>query len=124
MDARELLTSLCDAIDAHRWDDLAPLLDDDFTCRYVHTGETYGKDAWVRLNAEYPGFEHLVVEDLVASGDRAVARCHVTGYVDTQLMHYQVASFVTAADDLITDLVELWTDVGQPAPEGTRPGQD
>jgi ketosteroid isomerase-like protein len=42
MDARDLLTRLCEAIDSHDWAALDPLLHDDFTCRYVPTGETFG----------------------------------------------------------------------------------
>jgi hypothetical protein len=121
MDAGELLTRLCEAIDAHDWDGLGPLLADDFTCRYVHTGEVHGKDTWIRLNAEYPGFDRLVVKDMVASGDRAVARCHVTGYVEGGLAHFEVATFISAHDGLIADMTEVWTDVDQSPPEGTRP---
>lgn len=50
-----MLTRLCELIDSHRWDGLAPLLADDFRCRLVHTGETFDRAGWVRLNAEYPG---------------------------------------------------------------------
>lgn len=120
MDASELLTSLCDHIEARRWDDLPPLLHEDFTCHYVHTGETFDRAEWVRVNADYPGFEHLVVEDLVGAGDRAVARAHVTGLVDGSLAHFQVATFVTAADGLVTEMTEVRTDVGLTPPEGTR----
>lgn len=121
MDARDLLTGLCDAIDAHRWGDLAAFLHDDFSCRYVHTGETFDKTAWVRLNAEYPGFEHLEVKDLVSSEHRAVARCHVTGRVEGQLAHFEVATFISCERGLITDLTEVWTDVAGTPVEGTRP---
>lgn len=121
MDATELLTTLCTTIDERRWGDLSALLHVDFTCHYVHTGETYGRDDWVRLNAEYPGFEHLSVEDLVGAGERAVARCHITGRQASGDQHFEVASFVTARDGVITELTEVWTDVGLTPPEGTRP---
>lgn len=43
------------AIDDHRWGDVGGYLHDDFSCRYVHTGESFDRVSWVRLNAEYPG---------------------------------------------------------------------
>jgi ketosteroid isomerase-like protein len=121
MDASALMTRLCDIIDAHDWDGLPALLHHDFVCRYVHTGETFDRHAWVRLNAEYPGFEHLTLDDLVASGTRAVGRCHVTSYVDGRLAHFEVATFITVRDGLISEMTEVWTDVAQTPPEGTRP---
>ncbi|USQ80596.1 ester cyclase [Ornithinimicrobium faecis] len=128
MDASELLTRLCELIEARRWDDLPALLHDDVVCRYVHTGEEFGRDAWVRLNADYPGFDHLVLEDLVGAGERAVARCHVTGAsdasgsgMDGQLLHFEVATFISARDGRIAEMTEVWTDVAQTPPEGTRP---
>ena len=121
MDATALLGHLCQLIDAHRWADLASVLHDDFECRYVHTGETFDRESWVRLNADYPGFDRMVIHDLVGSDDRAAARCHVTGYADGQLAHVEVATFVRAPDGRITEMTEVWTDVAQKAPDGTRP---
>lgn len=120
MDAHELLTDLCTSIDEHRWDDLPGLLHEDFVCRFVHTGEELDKDGWVRLNAEYPGFERMVLEDLVATGDRAVARCTVTGRVDGEVERFAVASFVTVREGLIGELTEVWTDVGVEVPTERR----
>jgi hypothetical protein len=34
---------------------------------------------------------------------------------------FAVASFATVRDDLLAELVEVWADVGQDAPAGTRP---
>ena len=91
-------------------------------CRLVHTGEVFDRDRWVRLNADYPGFQRLVVEDLVAVGDRAVLRARVTGTgAGGQEQVFAVASFATVRDDLVVELAEVWADVDQEAPEGTRP---
>lgn len=122
MDAATLLTRLAEAIDAHDWDGLACLLHDDFTCRLVHTGEVFDRDQWVRLNADYPGFVGMETEDLLAAGDRAVLRARVTGTGpegDAQV--FAVASFATVRGGLIVELTEVWADVDQAPPDGTRP---
>jgi hypothetical protein len=121
VDAPALLTLLCDLIDAHRWTDLPGVLHDDFTCHYVHTGETFDRESWVRLNAEYPGFDHLAVQDMVGGDDRAAARCHVTGHVEGRLAHFEVATFISAREGRISTMTEVWTDVAQDPPGGTRP---
>ncbi|MFI7546490.1 nuclear transport factor 2 family protein [Actinoplanes sp. NPDC049599] len=123
MDASVMMRRLADVIDAHGWDELPALLHDDFVCRYVHTGETFDGASWVRLNAEYPGFDHLVIEDCVATATRAAGRSHVTGYSGGELRHFEVATFITLRDGLIADMTEVWTDVNAVAPAGTRPGQ-
>lgn len=121
VDASALMTRLCDLIDSQEWDALLVLLHDEFVCRYVHTGEMFDRDSWVRLNAEYPGFDRLVLEDLVGSDARAAARCHVTAHVDGQLAHFEVATFIAVRDGLISEMTEVWTDVAQSPPEGARP---
>lgn len=122
MDAATLLARLASVIDAHDWEALGDLLHPDFSCRLVHTGEVFDRERWVRLNADYPGFARMHVEDLVADGARGVLRARVTGTSETgEEQEFAVASFATVRDDLIAELVEVWTDVGQDAPAGTRP---
>ena len=122
MDTAALLTRLAAVIDAHDWDRLPALLHPDFTCRLVHTGEVFDKEQWVRFNADYPGFERMHVEDLVADGDRGVLRAEVTGRGDAgEELVFAVASFATVRDDLLAELVEVWADVDQEPPAGTRP---
>lgn len=121
-DAETLLRRLAARIDAQEWDSLGDLLHAEFGCTYVHTGETFGPEEWIRLNADYPGFGHLELLDVVASADRAVGRAHVTGGADGATQHFEVASFVTDRDGLIVELVEVWADVGVAPPEATRPG--
>ena len=121
MDTATLLTRLAAVIDAHDWDGLPDLLHDDFTCRLVHTGEVFTKEQWVRFNADYPGFERMHVEDLVAHGERGVLRAKVVGRGDAgEELVFAVASFASTKDGLVSELVEVWADVDQPPPPGTR----
>lgn len=117
-----MMQRMAEVIDAHEWDELATLLAPDFSCRYVHTGEEFGRDDWVRLNADYPGFQHFVLEDCVGAGPRAAGRGHVTGLKDGQREHFGVASFITVHQDRIVDLVEVWTDMHETAAAERRPG--
>lgn len=122
MDAATLLTRLAEVIDAHDWAGLPDLLHRDFTCRLVHTGESFDKERWVRFNADYPGFERMLVEDLVAHGDRGVLRASVVGRSDAgDEQCFAVASFATVRDGLILELTEVWADVDRAPPDGTRP---
>lgn len=121
MDAGTALHGLMTAIDEKRWDDLEAFLHPDFSCRLVHTGETFDRSAWIRFNRDYPGFEHLTIEDLVAGTTEAACRSHVTGHGDDGVQHFECASFARMDDGLIVQLTEVWTDVDQQAPEGTRP---
>lgn len=122
MDAAAILNRLCESIDAQAWDSVAELLHGDFVCRYVHTGEVFDRDSWVRLNADYPGFDHLTLEDCVGSPLRAAGRSHVTAYVGKNLQHFEVATFIRLRGGLIVEMTEVWADVDVEAPEGTRPG--
>lgn len=109
------------AIDEHRWDDLDAFLHPDFVCRLVHTGESFGRDDWIRFNREYPGFEALKIEDFVAGPKEAACRSHVTGRSESGTQHFECASFARMQDGMIVQLTEVWTDVEQQAPSGTRP---
>ena len=122
MDAADLMTRLAEVLDAHDWDTLPTLLHPTFTCRLVHTGEVLDGSRWVRLNADYPGFQRFVLEDVVATPDRAVGRGRVTGTgADGTEQVFAVASFLTVRDGLVGELTEVWTEVGQDPEPGTRP---
>ena len=123
MDTATLLTRLAAVIDAHDWDALPGLLHPEFTCRLVHTGEVFDKETWVRFNADYPGFERMHLDDLVTDGDRGVLRATVIGRGDAgEELVFAVASFATVQDGLVGELVEVWADVDQQPPAGTRQG--
>lgn len=120
-DGERMLRRLAAVLDAHRWDDLPGLLHPDFTCRFVHTGETFDAPAWVRLNAEYPGFQRFLLQDAVGAGDRAAGRAHVTGTnPDGSEAHFEVATFLTVREGLLAEITEVWTDVDQAPPEHAR----
>ncbi|MBS1905398.1 MAG: nuclear transport factor 2 family protein [Actinobacteria bacterium] len=108
------------AIDEHRWDDLAQYLHPEFRCLLVHTGEVFTRDAWIRFNAGYPGFERLVVEDLVGEDDASACRSHVTSRADEGVLNFACASFARLRDGVIVELTEVWTDMERQAPAGTR----
>ena len=120
MDGDEAVRELAAVLDGHRWSELPALLHEEFSCRLVHTGEVFDRDGWVRLNADYPGFQRFLLQDVVAEGDRAAARAHVTGESGGQVRHFEVALFVSVRDGLIVDDVEVWTDVGQSPPPDAR----
>lgn len=121
MDAPELLKNLMTAIDERRWSDLEQFLHPDFVCRYVHTGESFDRSEWIALNAEYSGFDHLVVQDLLGDPRAAACRSHVTSAGETELNHFECATFIETKDDLIEVMTEVWTDVAQTPPAGSRP---
>ena len=120
MDATRVLGGLMTAIDDRRWGELATFLHPDFTCRLVHTGEVFGRDGWVAFNAGYPGFDRLIVEEMVGGADAAACRARVTGVTDGALQEFACASFARLQDGLIIELTEVWTDVDQAPPAGTR----
>lgn len=112
----EALRALTDAVAAQDWDGLAGLLAADFSCRYLHTGETLDGEAYVRLNREYPGSWSLVLQDALADGDRAAGWARVSDGVET----YHVAMFLRVRDGAVQELVEVWADPAVP-PTDRRP---
>jgi hypothetical protein len=85
------------------------------------TAGCHDRDTWVRLNAEYPGFQHFLREDCVGEESRAAGRAHVTSESEGCLQHVEVATFITLPAGLIDDMTEVWTDVDEVAQGGTRP---
>jgi SnoaL-like domain len=116
-EAAIVLSDLWELIDAQHWDGIRELLDPDARISYMHTGEIFDADAFIRLNREYPGSWRVDLVDLVGDGHRAVSRARLSDGQDT----YWVASFATTSDGRISDLTEVWTDGGQEPPAG-RPG--
>ena len=121
MDADAALRGLMTVIDEHRWSAMADFLHRDFECELVHIGETFDRDGWIRMNAEYPDFDRLQIVELVGDSDRAACRSHVTSKNASGTQHFECASFAQVQEGLIIRLTEVWTDVNQVAPPGARP---
>jgi hypothetical protein len=116
-DAADLMRALWERIDDADWDGLARMLGPEFRAEYVHTGETFDRDAFVRLNREYPGRWHATVEEMLREGPCAVTRTRVTDGATT----YFVASFGEEKDGALVRLVEVWADGDDRPPPGSRP---
>ncbi|OAH49406.1 nuclear transport factor 2 family protein [Microbacterium oleivorans] len=121
MQAVSLLSQLMSALDEHRWDELERYLHPAFSCRYVHTEESFDRAAWIELNAAYPGFEGLRVEEVLGDQTRAACRSVVTARDDSGVMEFACATFISVRDGLIETMTEVWTEVSQAPPPGTRP---
>jgi len=93
-------------IDDRDWDGLAALLAPSCRVEFRHDGSVYDRHEWVAFNAGYPQVVRFLLEDVVATGDRAVLRAHC--FNDDVSLY--VACFLTLADGLVTELVEVWTD--------------
>jgi len=106
MTSAPTLRPFADAIDARDWGTLRTLLAPDFCALFVHDGRTFDADSFVAFQRDYPGRWRFEVVDHVAVGDRAVARSRVS---DGDQVHW-VASFATLTDELVSDLVEVWTE--------------
>ena|SRR5512146_161107 len=118
--AEQALRAFWDRIGQRDWAGLGRLLAPGLQTRYLATDELIdGAEAFVRLNAEYPGRWRVTVLDLVAAGDRAVT-CARLDAEDGSEAHY-VTSFATVRGGLVTGLTELWGEAGQPVPEDRRP---
>ena len=109
------------AVDERRWSDLSDYLHPEFLCTYPHTGETFDRAQWIQLNVDYPGFDRLIVIESVGDETAAACRSHVTGLGESGLNHFECATFVQMDDGRIRTMTEVWTDVAQQAPPGTRP---
>lgn len=115
-----VLAGLWAAIDARDWDGLAARLHPSFRAEYVHTGETFDRDAFVAVNRDYPGTWRATVDETLTDGARAVTRARVHNDQAT----YFVASFGEVRDGLVVSLVEVWADADATPPPGTRPVAD
>jgi hypothetical protein len=63
MNAATVLEQPGTRIDAGDWEGMAALLHPDLGVAFSNTGETFGRDGFVRLNADYPDRRRCTVEE-------------------------------------------------------------
>lgn len=99
---------------------VSALLADEFACHYATTGETFGKDAFIALNRDYPGRWRFEREDIVDAGERGVLRARVSDATGESDEAHFVATFATVRAGQLTHAVEVWAEVA-PVPQDRRP---
>ncbi len=100
-----IVAQMWNAFEARDWEGAAALLAPAVVATWPASHERYeGRDAVIAVNRDYPGDWHAVVEEIIAAGDRVVARVTVTldGTVETCIGFYGVAG------GQITTIDEWW----------------
>lgn len=111
-----VVTQMWATFEARDWDGAAALLAADVLATWPASHERYdGRDAVIAVNRDFPGDWHAVVEEIIAAGDRVVARVTVTldGAAETCIGFYGVAR------GEITTIDEWWV-TEYPAPESRQ----
>jgi predicted SnoaL-like aldol condensation-catalyzing enzyme len=99
------------AFEARDWETAAALLHDDFVGEWPVSNERFvGRDAFIRLNREYPGDWHITIDRVVAQGDCVVTQVHV----DVGDARAYALSFFDLKDGLIVKLVDWWPEPYDP----------
>jgi ketosteroid isomerase-like protein len=109
VDEQHPAVRLWEAMEARDWETVGALLADDVIVDWPQSGERIrGREAVIRVNAEYPGEWHVTVERLLASGDEAVTEARVDwpedGHVDRAI------SWFTLREGLVAHIREWWPD--------------
>ncbi|MGO1080106.1 nuclear transport factor 2 family protein [Inquilinus sp. CA228] len=112
-----VVTALWRAFDARDWSRALGLLADDFVADWPQTCERVrGADAFIALNANYPGRWRCHLQELIQAGERAVSRVLLTDGND--IVH--AVSLYRLRDGQITEAVEVFADSGEPPYDRSR----
>ena len=111
MDSKETVITLWRLFDERRFEEVRPLLADDFTADWPQTRERIpGPDNFIELNRAYPGAWRCHLRDIVAAGKRVVTEVEITDGV--QVVH--AASFFTLRAGKIVRAREFFADPSDP----------
>lgn len=121
MDAKGVIEAYWARTDARDWDGVAELLAEDAVVEWPDTAERFeGREAYVRVNREYPEGWSIRVLRVVADTahpDQVVSEVEVP---QKGVGVFRAASFWTVRDGLIERGTEYWTTVGGEAPPAWR----
>jgi hypothetical protein len=106
-----LVRALWQAFDEGRFDDVRPLLADDFVAEWPQTNERIvGRDNFIALNTTYPGRWRCTLQDVLGDGDRMVTQVEIS---DGDHSLY-ATSFFTIESGRIRHAREFFGDVMEP----------
>ena len=109
--AEDLVRALWQAFDEGRFEDVRPLLAEDFVAEWPQTAERIvGPDNFIGLNAAYPGRWRCTLNDLLAQGDRVVSQVEIS---DGDHVLYALSIF-TIEDGRISHAREFFADATEP----------
>ncbi|TSD84830.1 nuclear transport factor 2 family protein [Mycobacterium sp. KBS0706] len=112
-----VVTALWRAFDARDWARALGLLSDDFVADWPQTCERVrGADAFIALNANFPGRWRCHLRELIEAGERAVSWVLLTDGND--IVH--TVSLYRLRDGQITEAVEVFADSGEPPYDRSR----
>ncbi len=107
MDNEQVVRALWDAFDRAEFDDVRPLLADDFICEWTQSKELIrGRDNFIAVNQNYPGRWHIEIIKLIVSDNDVVTECRVFDDTDS----VTALSFFTLKNGKIKHLREFWVD--------------
>lgn len=103
----EVVRALWDAFDRFAFEEVAPLLADEFICEWPQSGERIrGRDNFIAVNKHYPGKWRCMITQMVVEGENVVTETRVSDGETTVL----AVSFFTLRDGKIIHLREYWPD--------------
>jgi hypothetical protein len=109
--AEDLVRALWRAFDDVRFEDVRPLLAENFVAEWPQTDERIvGPSNFIALNTNYPGKWRCTLLDLLADGDRIVTQVKISDG-DTTLY---ALSFFTIEAGRISHAREYFADVMEP----------
>lgn len=114
MTDREIVEAFWKAAGESRFEDIPPLLGDEFVCEWPHTGEWInGRENFVRIQRLYPGTGSIAVERLIDDGRGHIATQSRVAWDGTVV--FAVSFFMLEAGRIV-NLLEWWPEPYEPPP--------
>ena len=111
MSPEQLVTTFWRAFDEARFEDVRPLLAEDFVAEWPQTGEAiHGADNLIGLNSNYPGRWRCRLKDIIRQDDRVVTRVEISD--GKHVVH--AISYFTIAEGRIAHAREYFADAMEP----------